>query len=659
MAALRSVLSRQKVNSFCAVGSELLNGPVCLSRAVWEVALDDLETARCNPSVLPPLDSLSVQSISESVRHYHAVYARCVQLLVVPLHRWRQWHEGLCFFIGESGRDETGGLAALCRQLMVSQRECFAVAFWGCWSSVAVRLESLSEQIASQTLSAADDGAKNGNDNDDDATVSGDAENDDVVDKCIVRLRKRYFLELYQFQRLAHDAAHLFNSYGLVGKAERQWLTDAVLLQHDEAAAEALLRRSFKRDFGVPCTELDSGVLFEEYKAFEVNERKDREMRKRSQETLKGTWCSRARDVSEHEMKQKQDSSQEHLCDDRGKEILDNLVECLRRNESKPDLAFAVTMCRIVEKEVFPASVNLARLEFALNLLQEWFETYANERHPGDIPLLLDADLWKFVLERHTELLKWAVMHYCCDDATVDPLLSIDAIMSVSFSVLHCLDVYLVSVVRKRTPGDPKKELEARQKVSNWVQQTVVNLFLSGVLNFCSESITTGSFSVAFITSRIAVAKAQLLILCDALSLAMDARQLLLPTIQPAFEEMGRLQKDADVADLVRWVMCMISVLSMLRRTLLYSTNVSDTPDELVLTLHGHYQTLQRLAPSLVANLVCDAWLDFMLCEGRRSGAGRRRMLLDITRVRCSLLEPCQSVKEGEKVVKQKRPREE
>ncbi|EKF33234.1 hypothetical protein MOQ_002887 [Trypanosoma cruzi marinkellei] len=680
MAALRSILSRREVNQFCLIGSELLSGPPCLSLEKWEAAIEGLEKGKNDSSILPAVASLSIDSASTSVRHYHNVYSKCVRLMVIPLRRWQQWREGLYFFMGESSREESAPLAKLCHQCLVSQQECFAVAFWGCWSSVVIRLELHMTSLAAAAASELEV-EKNGENGDGDVAFEEGEEKDEEeegvntedVDLSILRLRRRCYSELYQFQRLAHDAAHLFGSYTMVGRAERQWLTDTFLLGRDEKAAEALVRRSFKRDFGVPSADLDSGVLLDEYHSFEVNEGKEKAIAKRAQETLKGAWCLRARDVFEHEMRaQKERPSQESGSDDSGNNSFELLVRCLREKVGRPDLAFAVTMRRILEKEPFPATVDIARVEFALSLFQQWFEKYTHERHHGEIPLFTTADLWSFVLERHTELLKWVVFHYCHDEAVADLSSALEAVKAVGFSARHCLDVYLASMASRRLSSDVRKQFaeEARRKVCYWVEHTVVNTFLGAIQSLCSEAAagvaataaTSPSFasSPEIISVQIDVAKAQLLLLCDAAFYAMDVRRILLPVVDAGLKKMNVISVDTDPSGLSCWTFCMLGALSCLRRSVCCLRDGRFTTDELFTTLHLHYRTLQRLSPNSTADLVTDAWIDFLSVEGRDAVVGARQGgIFDITRARHTVINNEGIVEGFGKEKRGKRPRDE
>ncbi|RNF06231.1 hypothetical protein TraAM80_04054 [Trypanosoma rangeli] len=643
MAALRNIRSRQEVNKFCSIGSDLLSGPPCLSFKRWEAALETLEKAKHDTAILPTVASLSVHSACESVRHYHNIYYKCVQLTVIPLSRWRQWREGLCFFMGDSSSAEAGPLATLCRQLFVSQQECYAVAFWGCWRSVGARLESHLASLAADTASEVDDGVSGVYGSGGPLLEEEEKGSTEDVDLSLVRLRRRCFSALYEFQRLAHDAAHLFDSYAMVGRSERQWLTDTFLLEQDEKAAEALVRRSFKRDFGVPSIDLEGGGLLDEYHSFEVNEGKTRTLEKKAQDTLKGVWCRKALDLFEYEMKRHRGgTSDADLYDAAGNKLCDLLFRCLHEKEGRPDLAFALTMRRILDNEPFPATVDLARVGVALRLFLQWFEKYTHRRQQGDIPLFLDPDLWTFVLERHTELLKWVLFHYCHDETAADVMSALKAVKAVCFSVQQCLGVYLTAVASRRLSSDVKQQLEgeAKKKVCDWVQYTAVNTFLSGIQHLCCEAAagTTAAtastpmcaLTPALLAVQTDVSKVQLLLLCDAVSFAMDARRILLPALERGFTQMHQLAGDTNTAILSHWTMCMLSLLSCLCRSLCRLKDGTVTAEDLVLALHSHYRELRRLSPAFMADLVTDAWIDFLLGEGRGALGTRHVGLVDL-----------------------------
>ncbi|RNF19084.1 uncharacterized protein Tco025E_04248 [Trypanosoma conorhini] len=668
MAALRSIRSRQEVIKFCSIGSDLLSGPPCLSFQRWEAALEALEKAKSDATILPPVTSLSVHSAGESVRHYHNVYCKCVRLTVLPITRWRQWREGLCFFRGESSSAEAGPLATLCRRLLLAQQECFAVAFWGCCSSVALRLElHLASLPAAAASEEVDDASV-----DDDASLEEDEVGTEDVDLSLARLRRRCFSVLYQFQRIAHDAAHLFGFYAVVGRSERQWLTDTFLLERDEKAAEALVRRSFKRDFGVPSIELEGGGLLDEYSSFEVNEGKRKSLEKRAKDTLNGAWCCKARDLFQYELRRENEGrADEGVYDDAGNELTDLLLRCLQEKVGRPDLAFAVTMRRILEKEPFPATVDLARVEVALRMFLQWFEKYTRERHQGDIPLFLDADLWTFVLERHTELLKWVVFHYCHDEFAADVAGALEAVKVVAFSVQQCLEVYLAAAASRRSSRGDKQQLErdAKKTVCDWLERTVVSTFLSAIQHRCTEAAAAATAATAgtptcapvpaLLAARTDVVKVQLLFLCDEVSVVMHARQILIPAVEAGFKQMQLLAGDTDAAALSDWTMCMLSLLSCFRRSLSHLRGGPVAAVDLVLALHSHYQALRRLSPPSMADLVTDAWIEFLSGEGRGALGTRQVGLLDAARVRGAFGGRHSALESSGKKAGQKRPRDE
>ncbi|KAH9578652.1 hypothetical protein LSM04_001525 [Trypanosoma melophagium] len=683
MAALRSVLSRQQVSGFCDVGASLLQSPVSLSHTLWEAALDRIEQARNDKSMLPSLSSLSVQSFTRAVRHYYDLYTRCVQLLVMPLSRWEQWREGLLFFMNAAkGREaeEKTTLTALCTQLMELQQQQFVVAFWGCWSSIALRLESLLTRLS---VLSVDEVEEEGNGLNSSESGLLAAPNEDTkeggVDRNIIRLRRRYFSILYQFQRLAHEASHLFGSYTKVGKAERQWLTECLMLGSDgnndngeEEAVEALIRRSFKRDVGVPSVDLITGELLEEYNDFEVNEIKKKAIEKKAQETVKSMWCTEARKLFDFELEHQEQLMQTQGQDPTQNELLDTLVQCLCCKVGKPALALAMMMRHLLEYTMFPSKLDLAQLEKALTVLLQWFEMYTAERNHGEIPLYTDEDLWKFVLERHTELLKWVVFHYCHDEAKVNITLAVEGVKTVGFSLLRCLDVYSAIIAGRRTSrADTKEEGvdKVKQKVVEWVQQTAVNTFLDGLSHLSSQitltkprstDTTISFFSLLFMTTHITLIKAHLLLLVDAPLHAMDVRQLLFPSLHPAFEEMQSIREEAtNEAELIPWTICIVSILKSLRRTLQFTSKGTESSVELVSALHMHYKTLQGVSPSSMVDLVSDEWVDFLSSEGRHLLGNRKVTLLDVSHTRRVFFDSHETKETESGGVQRKRAREE
>ncbi|SCU67785.1 uncharacterized protein TEOVI_000858500 [Trypanosoma equiperdum] len=694
MAALRSVRSKQQVNKFCSVGSALLGDAVCFSIKEWDNTLRTLEAARCDPLLLPPLASLPTSAVCEAVRHYHNVYMKASELIVLrPLH-WRKWQEGLCEFMDHTNNNGTDGgnssngsnttlhtgcceLEVLCGAFLSQQREQFVVAFWGTVDSCSLRLKLLvsrfphEDEIISVSPVAGDGMDGNGADLEE-VRIAAEESADDMGEGAIL-LRKRYFRELYSFQRLACESAHLFGFYASVGKAERLWLTDTLLLERHEEAAEVLIRRSFKRDFDVPSLELVSGELLEDYKSFEVNESKQRVLLKRAGDTLKGLWCILAHDKfvkhqSQSKLQQK-GVEEEYECgveeeerscgtDATALKFPEELVRCISCKAVRSVTAFATAVQSIVEcNPSSPPSANLERLEFLLSLLLRWFEAYTGERHRGDIPLFLDTDLWEFLLQRHTELLKWVMSAYCSGETDVDYNSAVEAVQFVCLSVLRCLDVYKAAVVSKRCEESVKDKLKcvAGNTVAEWLKHTAIGAFLRGIRRACSDLCASGtrfclSIPLMLIVVRSSVVESRLLLLCHGISCAVDVRQLLLPMVDLGFKEMSQLDKNADGTLLTSWVGSMTSVLNSLRRTLRVHGAEHAPADDFVCELHRHYLSLQRLSPAAVSDIVTDAWTDFLssgfVVEGGLRGS-RRVSLFSVSSERRSALHGAQQMVNG------------
>nr|CCC95994.1 unnamed protein product [Trypanosoma congolense IL3000] len=664
MSALRGIRSQLEISKFRACGSELLSNTACFSVSKWESTFEALEAARCDTAVLPPLSSLSSSTACEALRHYHNVYERGAQLIVLHPKWWEKWREGIVFFLdglpasadgaGSGGSDaiRDGGsrLRDLCNELLHRHGELFTIAFWGTTPSSSLRLKALLSQLRSGQLATSSVSSKQGDPSvSDEECCTTDEVSTDDLGKGSIRLQKLFFRELYSFQRIAYEAAHLFDFYAAVGRAEREWLADTVLLEMREEAAEVLIRRSFKRDVSVPSADLVNGELLNEYALFEVNKSKEQVVIKKAEETLKGKWCAlacgaftieRCQGVSEHDIDatecvgDKNDTAVTQRKLAAGNTFPSDIVRCISREGGRCLAAFGAGVREVLHAETLcTTGGGLRQLEVLLSLFLRWFEYYVRERHKGDIPLFVNEDLWELVLQRHTELLKLVVTTHFNTDSSEYYGCALEGVELVALSVIQCLNIYRASTSSTRAyrgTVDEEPAQSAKQLVMGWIQNTAIGVFLEGIESMCTQAAmtTTESNNILFATPlftriRVAVVKARLMFLCAGESSAMDIRQLLLPLLEPAFEEVSKLRLDAGGSQLADWVARLVSVLNSLRRTL-YAPGISvgDGTEELRLSLHHYYQKLQRLSPAYFGDVIADGWSEVFYTFGANAESG-------------------------------------
>ncbi|KAG8345697.1 hypothetical protein ERJ75_001825800 [Trypanosoma vivax] len=644
MAALRGIRSRQQVDKFCAVGCEVLNEQSWVSCSEWMRVLEKLESARCDGAILPSFKTLQANAVCEAARHYHTVHMKGASLVPLPMSLWEKWRVGLISFLEDFSaaegkvEREKAQVEEFCRRLLGQWREQFVVVFWGSVSSATLRLESLITHVSLEAAPCSPEDADVGIGSSavGDEEQASDGGPEESVDQCVVRVRRQYYRDLYNFERLAYETAHLFGFYPKVGEAERRWLLDKVM-ESDEEAAEVLIRRSFKRDVGVPSIDLVTGAMAEAYASLEVSERKEKIVLKKANETLHSNWCLTARELFDFEVSLiKEAESQDCICGavqhsvppiNHKKELVDRLVDYLGQTPSTALFAFSSAVRHLLECDSFPPAVDLGCLNCLLTLLSKWFEWYLGARKKETIPPFTDSDLWKFVLVRHAELLKWVVSHYCSDGNKEWHMQAVEGARNVSFALIHCMEMYKAALFTRRTNSEAKRRRlsEVTHDVAEWLQRTVVNTLLGGIQQCClaqeGPSCESGWLTddydlnprpLPLIAVRVALARAQLLLLCGVRSLLMDARQLLLQAIQFGFKEMSLLAQNATTHLRADWAICMTSVLCAFRRTLQGSEKGEVAPHDVLVSLHRNYERLHSLSPISVIDIVSDSWMDFL-----------------------------------------------
>lgn len=204
----------------------------------------------------------------------------------------------------------------------------------------------------------------------------------------------------------------------------------------DEMAVEAVMRQTFRRDMAVPSSALLSNALAEEYALFEVDEKKGREVQRLAESAKQSAWFRAAEALYQHT--HTTHTRDAHDCDSscatrtdmaldgaatiRRDALLDGVARSLAQPSSSQPSSSAARMTRtavalahhrLIDLEDFPGILNPSRMEYILLLLHRWLEQYMARAHRWSVQDDYvdddDADLWRFVLERHEVLLCWGL----------------------------------------------------------------------------------------------------------------------------------------------------------------------------------------------------------------------------------------------------------
>ncbi|GET91500.1 hypothetical protein, conserved [Leishmania tarentolae] len=510
MTALQHVNTTTEITPLLACGEDYVkHGTQTLSIASVCATLDALEQ---HWRAQRDKQHLSQSGRAQCLQHYHAVYeasARCVPL---PLTRWEQWLAGLTAQCVEStvgyGSDERSNSS--CLQLQSVQKD-LVDSYWRlyrrlCWGSSGAAKAGLAAVLESTDSSASALSS---------VLATGTASR-------LVEQEAALAKPLQAFARLAAESAHLFADYPLIGKVERLWLSDTVLAALGEAAeplVEMLMRRAFKRDLQVPSAALPE--LLHEYEESEINEQKVKDIVALGRATLGSSWMQAASAVHAHKTQLANiaectvtDGRLEAVSqsrDARLKELEEKLLGVLMKVPRGQGFlpALGLVMQRLIEEngEVSASTgvwrgLNSSQTHFYLHLLHQWFHTYISSRHRWTVTDMFadadDADLWMFLLDRHSVCLTWALVAEqpsvmdsaeCTHTETQLGYLnglaiSVEKLRAIFYSVVHCAQLYHLST----TAFTKMEKRESRQKTAVaathvWMKEIAVETFCRALLN--------------------------------------------------------------------------------------------------------------------------------------------------------------------------------
>lgn len=532
------------------------------------------------------------------LRYFHKMYVLASTFVPLPLSLWSKWKEGLLTLLWTtSGTDEGGEEREHCRcvgetnhhkvfsaeiscfsshnsalfpnlgdastvltvqkELLDQYRELFNFNLWGCSFMVGNRLFPLLHQLEAKknlnedTEEEGEEGAANV-----EKTVRGQFSDHKLLPLPVAnRVDSLWFTELHEICRLCKDSRHLFMEYPHIGQLEREILSNKLenlCLKEEEMMVaaeegkqenkekeillETILRRSFKRDLAVPSIAVENQELETEYKNFEVDDKKELELKKIIHRTAKGPVFHVLSAFYAHLQSLKNTAAENGdphtfpvssddktmtvpsirflgfrfsalpscLLDEKGNQLADSLVQLWAT--SSPEecyIAFAFTMQRMIELEAFPAVLNPARVCFLLHLLHQWWKFYTKETHRWGILSTFaaqdDEDAIQFILERHEVILRYALATreevFLRSGTTptgnvekrreASPFKKIEVLRMITQSFIWCLGTYLSHL--DEVPMSDAKVLKRQEKAISrclaWLETYVVGIISVALMN--------------------------------------------------------------------------------------------------------------------------------------------------------------------------------
>lgn len=487
MSTFRKGKSYSKIASISQIFSDATDSHhVSLESAVWNEAIDKMKLAIKGLQASNETSSngcLSANEVLLMLKQYHALHEVAIRYVILAPERWKEWKESIISLLWTERIDDPLSFRSRAeavnsedavkkeqQELLTQYNSHYLVHFWGSHAAFKMRLCELMHlgEIQKTTID---------------------------TDTCWHSLAPL-------FSRLCSDSKHLYLDFPLVGKAEREILE--ALLIDDESRMELEIRRSFKRDFSVPCCALESEALLLEYVDFEVDEKKEKELRNIFEATARSSAQLKFSSFSRVAYRNTRSSTEDNLifslrdrpleCDDLNEEVsrlADALVQHWRESAENCYTALGFTMHRIIDLEVFPSVVNPARFLFLLHLLQKWWVKYSGQTHRwgSNSPYSTedDSDVWKFLIERHEALFRWAVRTEESQKVQFKDRFAakLELLEAVSQSLLHCLCVGLANL--RHAIMTPEK-LELRSQTAflsclRWINDYAVEVVSVALMN--------------------------------------------------------------------------------------------------------------------------------------------------------------------------------
>ncbi|KAK7199769.1 hypothetical protein NESM_000023200 [Novymonas esmeraldas] len=511
MAALQRAAASAEIALLLECGADYVaRGTQTLSMPAVYATLDAVELLwqQCTTQA-----QLSHTARVQGMQHFHAVHeaaARCVPLSSA---RWEKWLAGLgphSAAVADGTADVEAGLSPL---LQAVQRD-LVTAYWGWFRRLHWGSPSAARAGLSLVLEEADRAL-------DSASGALAACTGAVVS--VEQLETALAAPLQAFARLSAESAHLFADHPLIGRLERLWLSETVgpaLGVSAEAAVEALVRRSFKRDVQLPSAALPE--LLREYEESEVEERKAKDILAKGHATMKSSWMRAASALQTQTALLAGTADSAAASTDAGAAPLPSPREVARLEELRDDLlrelkrlpggrgclpALGLVVQRLLEdfgattsRGAPSGGLSSSQTHFYLYLLHQWFAGYIGSHHRWSTTDMFaapdDSDLWGFVLDRHAVCLTWALASEEAPapdglesgarrlSAVEAAAVAVEKLRAILYSVVHCLQLYLASVVSFTSAE--KREVRQRAVTAAsqaWVQEVAVEVFCRALLS--------------------------------------------------------------------------------------------------------------------------------------------------------------------------------
>lgn len=473
-----------------------------LSLERWLVTLQEVEAVLVSAcaEVVKRRNELTDSSCVILLRHFHDLHKRIIRFVPLEKKRWDHWRDGLqtCLwtrdFDGSTVSDDITKTQTL---LLNHFRGLFLTHFWGCSDTVAIQLAECTELWLATEQQWKQDTDTAGSTSDRSlACKENEEEAGGVMSWSASVFEKRFFSPLQHFYRLRADTCHLFWQFHEIGEVEREMVES--FLDGNDVVQQSAVRSSYKHDFSAASAALESNEMWEGYQAFEIDPKKEDEMKKLRLSTCRkaefkalSSFYDYIRRAGFNSNARSAAESLFPLLDEEGNKLADAVVSVWRQSGDTCYAALAFTMQRVVELEAYPAVMNPSRLYFSLNLLHRWWSRYTASNHRWHARSVFaaedDSDVWEFILQRHEVLLSWALLgkQKNAVDSSIPFISIIEDFRAVAQSLVHCLLLYLSNL--DTVPMTAAKILSRRSSAvlacRKWLEEHIVNTASAALMN--------------------------------------------------------------------------------------------------------------------------------------------------------------------------------
>ncbi|CAD2216274.1 hypothetical protein ADEAN_000373500 [Angomonas deanei] len=534
------------------------------------------------------------------LRKIHQLFATAYKK--IPLHPdvWEMWQRTIGSLFEETSAAYLDAKEACAQEY----HEAFLDAFWGSTFAFQLRVQNL-EELASRAMNEGCDPLKEGEETN--------------FEKMLQSSIEQYFKELQLFAHMRYMHEHLFEVVAQVGVKEREFIEGTFLTR--EKVALTLLRRSFKRDALLPSTGLMQ--LQDDFFMFELDASKGREF----EHLFRTTLDSKPYMLSKRILEAKRQNHSEKATVQASADV-DSLVK--EYISSHPHRALGLSFQRLVETEPFPAVLNPSRLEFFLYLILQFNKSYTSRSHRWtyESPFVSpdDSDFIRFILSRHTCLLRWALLYpqieetsrTCTIQSNYFPT-AISSLQLVLKSVVDNLHFYLHSRSVSQSTTEKRNERRrcAIKLASDFFEETVVPIFAKSLLNGLYDFLVGTEPAVQ---ATVFLLEAELkMALCDTgLALTAANRSSAMMTscrerLGPLLEDLVEFLKTAEDLPSDTFLECILLSVRLVSRIGVYAKkDTTKEGEEFLLGLYNTCKEMVKLAArsssAQAVHMVQNAW---------------------------------------------------